>query len=107
PTSLHQLQQPEGERRYGTAHADTERWTTLASRVDQPAGVGAGAHRLDRMGQYAVLAFSTRLSDTVSGQTPTSQPQHSVRGRLTNGEQHTRTSQAIRFSARDKEGRIT
>jgi hypothetical protein len=35
--------------------------------------------------QHPVLAFSHRLSDTVSGRAPTSQPQHSVRGRLTKG----------------------
>ena len=84
---------------YQNAHA--QRGTAVAPRVDQSAGAGARAHRVDRVVQHEVFAFSTWLSDTVPGRTTiSSQPQHSVRGRLTNGEHYMFTNVRWRSKVR-------
>jgi hypothetical protein len=80
-------QQPERERRHSTVHADAERRIALAPGMDEPDRMGAGPGRVDRLVQHEVLAFGPWISDAVSDRTRTpSQPQHSVRGRLTIGE---------------------
>lgn len=57
--------------------------------VNKPYRVGADIYRVDSVGHLPASAFSTGVSDTRSGRTAPSQPQHSGGGCVTNEERTT------------------
>jgi len=88
PPGVHELQQPQGQRRHRALLADPEGGAGLAPRVDQPQRLLRRPRSLACRVQRQLPPFGARLSSAECRRSRASRPRHSLSRGLLNGVQY-------------------